>query len=152
MNHSDFLVLGFNHTSFTVSQIESLKEYFCDILGFQLLSHAPRDKKTIQQITQVEGADIEVAFLQGPGHTIELIEYLEPEDKEKIVSRPCDAGFAHIALDVNDIFAAIKASKPFGFFPLGTPIVIGQGPNKGSRVAYLRNDDGVNIEFIEKQQ
>ena len=139
-----------NHTSFTVSNLKDLIEYFCEVLGFTLLSHAPRDQKTIEKISGVKGADIMVAFLQGPGHRIELIQYIGPDNCDKVECRPCDSGFAHIAYDVDDVDAAISASAPYSFLPIAEPVSIDQGPNKGCRVVYLRNEGGVNIEFIEK--
>ena len=32
--------------------------------------------------------------------------------------------------------------------PINTPIAINAGPNKGRKVAYLRDADGVTVEFI----
>jgi catechol 2,3-dioxygenase-like lactoylglutathione lyase family enzyme len=92
-----------------------------------------------------------IAYVRGAGHSIELIEYLEPADRDKVVARPCDTGFAHVAYDVDDMDAAVNASAEHGFTPLGTVYVIDRGPNAGSRVVYLRDDDGVTIEFIEKK-
>ncbi|MFT6583670.1 MAG: catechol 2,3-dioxygenase-like lactoylglutathione lyase family enzyme [Alphaproteobacteria bacterium] len=146
-----FSVLSANHTSFTVSDLDRSVGFFCDALGFALLSKAPRDAAIIRKITGVDGADIIVAYVEGPGgHRIELIEYLAPADRRKVVSRPCDTGFAHLAYDVDDIDAALAASALHGFQPLGAPVAINKGPNTGARVVYLRDDDGVTVEFIEK--
>jgi catechol 2,3-dioxygenase-like lactoylglutathione lyase family enzyme len=38
-----FRVLGTNHTSFTVSNLERTLGFFRDCLGFELISKAPRD-------------------------------------------------------------------------------------------------------------
>ena len=73
-----FRVLGTNHTSFTVSSLDRSVGFFRDCLKFKLISRAPRDPAVVQKITGVEGADMEIAFLQGPGHTVELIEYKAP--------------------------------------------------------------------------
>ena len=146
-----FTVLGANHTSFTVSNLDRTVAFFSEALGFAILSKAPRDSAPIQKITGVEGADIVVAYVEGPGgHRVELIEYLAPADRGKVVSRPCDTGYAHLAYDVDDIDAAISISAAHGFAPLGAPVIIDKGPNTGARVAYLRDEDGVTVEFIEK--
>ena len=110
MPQNDFTILRTNHTSFTVSDLDQTIGFFCDGLGFELLSRAPRDPKIIQQVTGVAGAEMEIAFVQGPGHRIELIQYLAPADRGRIESRPCDAGFAHLAYDVDDIDAAIATA------------------------------------------
>lgn len=142
-------VLGTNHTSFTVTDLDRTVGFFRDCLGFQLLNRAPRDPDIVSRITGVEGADMEIAFLRGPGCTIELIEYKAPANRGRVEARPCDAGFAHMAFDVDDVDAAIAAAKQHAVEPIGKPVPINDGPNKGRRVVYLRDPDGVTIEFIE---
>ena len=142
-------VLGTNHTSFTVTDLDRTVGFFRDCLGFQLLNRAPRDPEIVSKITGVEGADMEIAFLRGPGCTIELIEYKAPADRGRVEARPCDAGFAHMAFDVDDVDAAIAEAKKHRVEPIAPPVPINDGPNKGRRVVYLRDPDGVTIEFIE---
>ncbi|MBG04271.1 MAG: bleomycin resistance protein [Rhodospirillaceae bacterium] len=149
---SGFQVLRTNHTSFTVSDLDRTCGFFEDALGFEVISRAPRDPALIGQITGVEGADIEVAYVQGPGHRLELIQYLAPDDRRQVEAKPCDTGFAHLAFDVTDVDAAIAASQVFGFRPINPPAPIDKGPNAGSRVVYLRDLDGVTIEYIEKSE
>lgn len=152
MTTEGFRIFRTNHTSFTVTDLDDAVGFFCEALGFELLSRAPRDARVVERITGVDGADIEVAFVQGPGHRIELIQYHGPDGRGRVEGRPCDAGFAHVAYDVDDADAAIAAARRFSFRPLGDPVVIDKGPNAGNRVVYLRNDDGVTVEFIEKPE
>ena len=152
MKSQKFKVFRTNHTSFTVSSLDESIGFFCEALGFSLLSRAPRDPDVVQQISGIKGADIEVAFIQGPGHRIELIQYHGPNDRSRVESRPCDTGFAHIAYDVDNLDQAVNSSKIFSFFPIGDPVPIDKGPNAGSRVVYLRNSDGITVEFIEKPE
>jgi catechol 2,3-dioxygenase-like lactoylglutathione lyase family enzyme len=63
--------------------------------------------------------------------------------------RPCDSGFAHVAYDVDDVDAAVAASAPHQVLPIGAVTVIDKGPNAGRKVVYLRDPDGVTIEYIE---
>ncbi|MBT3770741.1 MAG: bleomycin resistance protein, partial [Acidiferrobacteraceae bacterium] len=119
-------------------------------LGFEVTSKAPRDPKKVSEITGIEGAQVMIAYVRGAGHSIELIEYLGPSDRTSVRPRPCDVGFAHLAYDVDDIDAAIDRSAEHGVFPIGLVTVIDQGPNRGGRVAYLRDSDGITIEFIQK--
>ena len=124
---------------------------FRDGFGFTVTSRAPRDPKTIEHIVGIAGADIEVAYVRGPGHSIELIEYKGPRDKGKVVARPCDTGFAHLAFDVRNLEAVVAAVAPYGLVPVAPPLTLTQGgPNAGSKIVYLRDPDGVTIELIEK--
>ena len=145
-----FKVIATNHTSFTVSDIDRSLAFFRDALGFEVTSKGPRSPSLIQAITGVEGAEVLIAYVRGPGHSIELIEYIKPETRSSVRPQPCDTGFSHIAYDVDDIDAAIKAARDHSVEPIGPVVAIDQGPHRGSRVAYLRDPDGITIEFIEK--
>jgi len=145
-----FNILATNHTSFTVSDLDRTLAFFRDGLGFEVTSRAPRDPVLIQAITGVADATLDIAYVRGPGHSLELIQYNSPADRGKVESRPCDTGFAHVAYDVDDIDAAIATSASFEVKPIGEVTTIDKGPNKGSRVCYLRDPDGITIEFIEK--
>ena len=145
-----FKVIATNHTSFTVSDIDRSLAFFRDALGFEVTSKGPRSPSLIQAITGVEGAEVLIAYVRGPGHSIELIEYIKPETRSSVRPQPCDTGFSHIAYDVDDIDAAIKAARDHSVEPIGPVVAIDQGPNRGSRVAYLRDPDVITIQFIEK--
>jgi catechol 2,3-dioxygenase-like lactoylglutathione lyase family enzyme len=145
-----FQVLSFNHTAFTVSDLDAVIPFFRDLLGFELTSRAPRDGRLIARMTAIAGVDIEIAYVNGPGHRIELIEYKAPDDREVVVPRLCDSGAAHVALNVTGIEDLVAASPAFGLSAVGEIIEIDAGPNKGSKVVYLRGPDGITVEYIQK--
>ena len=148
----DFKVLATNHTSFTVSNLDRITAFFRDALGFEVTDKAPRDPRAMESISGVVGAEVMIAYVRGPGHSLELIEYTSPGERGAVRPRPCDVGFAHVAFDVDDIDAAIAASEPHGVNPVAQPVTIDQGPNRGGKVAYLRDWDGITIEFIQLPQ
>lgn len=140
---------GFNHTAFVLSDLDRAIGFFRDSLGFELTSRAPRDKKAIQDMTGLAGADIEVAYLHGFGHGIELIRYIAPTDRGQALPKIYQDGAGHIALDVEDAEAAVDAAASYGLTPIGEIITIDQGPNSGRKVVYLQSVEGLSIEFIE---
>jgi catechol 2,3-dioxygenase-like lactoylglutathione lyase family enzyme len=144
-----FRVLGTNHTSFTVSNLDRSIGFLRDCLRFEVISRGPRDPAIVSRITGVEGAEMTIAFLKAPGHTLELIEYRAPASKGKVDARPCDTGFAHVAFNVDNADAAVAAAAQYGVKPISPPVTIDQGPNKGRKVCYLRDWDGITIELIE---
>lgn len=144
-----FRILGTNHTSFTVSDLERSIAFLRDCLGFKVVSKAPRDPALVSRITGVAGADMMIAFVKAPGHTLELIEYRAPATKGKVSARPCDTGFAHVAFNVDDAQAAVDAASGYGVQAICAPVTIDQGPNKGRKVVYVRDWDGITFEFIE---
>ena len=146
----NYKVLSTNHTSFTVSDLEWSLSFFRDILGFEVTSKAPRDPRAIQHITGVKDAEVMIAYVRGPGHSVELIQYLRPDCEAKPHFSPNDVGFAHLAFDIDNIDAAVIAAKKFGVDPIAAPYVSDAGPNAGSKVVYLRDPDGITIELIQK--
>jgi glyoxylase I family protein len=147
---SNFRVLRTNHTSFTVSNLDRTLGFFRDALGFEVTSRAPRNPRLIEAITGVKGAEVVIAYVRGPGHDVELIEYTAPAERTCVRPRPCDVGFAHVAYDVDDLDAALAAAAKHAFKPLGPPTAVDEGPNRGLRVAYLRDPDGITVELIQK--
>ena len=147
---SAYHILATNHTSFTVSNLDQTIPFYTDVLGFELLHRGPRDPDFTERVVGVPGAVIEVAYLQGPGHRLELIQYHAPKERLQLDSRPCDTGFAHIAFDVDDIDAVLSAAKQAGVEPIGPPQSLNAGPNKGGKVVYTRDPDGITVEFIQK--
>jgi catechol 2,3-dioxygenase-like lactoylglutathione lyase family enzyme len=145
------IVVATNHTSFTVADLSRAIALFRDGLGFQLTSRAGRDPQSIATITGVGGAEVEIAYLRRSDHTVELIEYRAPPDRQTVECRPCDVGFAHLAFDVHNIDLAIDRLALHGARAISPPYVnkIG-GPNAGVRVSYLQTPDKITIELIEK--
>jgi len=146
---SDFRVLGTNHTSFTVSSIDDTLRFFRDVLGFPTTEKLVRDPVMAAEVTGIPRASITVVFVDAPGHRLEFIEYDNPPDRIVLTARPCDAGFSHIALDVDDIDAAVAAAAAHGFKANGSIQTSDKGPNAGRRIVYITNDDGLSIEFIQ---
>ena len=144
-----FVLKGFNHTGVIVTDLDRAIGFFRDLLGFELLSRAPRDPALIGRMTGLPAPQVEIAHLQGPGHRVELIRYAT--DGVRGREQPCvyDDGAAHIALDVDDVEAAVKAAAAHGLEPVGEIIAIDAGPNRGRQVVYLQSAYGLLIEFIQ---
>ena len=61
------------------------------------------------RLMNVPGADIEIAYVRAPGHSLELIEYRAPASKSKVEARSCDTGAFHVAFDVDNLEAALAS-------------------------------------------
>jgi catechol 2,3-dioxygenase-like lactoylglutathione lyase family enzyme len=83
------------------------------------------------------------------GHKIELLEYLAPPQRKGHTLRPCDIGSAHVALIVDDLGVILNAIDASGWKAAGKPQVLHSGPNAGKRVVYVRDPDGITIEFMQ---
>ena len=153
---ADFRVLGVGHTSFTVSDIERSVAMFRQLLGFELVDQAYGVPAVTESLTGIAGAQIKLAFLCAPdGHVIELIQYVtlgqyvRPAPGGRVEARPCDPGFAHIALNVDDLDAAVRAARAMGLELYNRIAALATEGAEGARAAYLKDWDGVTIEFME---
>jgi catechol 2,3-dioxygenase-like lactoylglutathione lyase family enzyme len=145
---ASFELNGFNHTGVIVTDLDRAIGFFRDLLGFELLSRAPRDPGLIGRMTGLPAPEVEIAHLQGPGHRIELIRYAGARGRNLERPRVYDDGAAHVALDVDDVAAAVVAAARHGLEPVGEIIAIDEGPNRGRKVVYLQSGYGLLIELI----
>ncbi|UIF90007.1 VOC family protein [Cupriavidus sp. UYPR2.512] len=145
---TECLVESVNHTSFTVTDLDRVLSFLCDGLGLRLLDLSPRDPKTMQLIVGVKGVENVTAFVQAPGHRIELIKYSKPDDLQIHVIRPCDTGSSHLAFNVKDIDATVARAAEYQFAPVNDPLPVSAGPNVGFFCAYLRDPHGLTFEVI----
>jgi glyoxylase I family protein len=149
MNGGQFRIHAVDHTGLTVSNLERSLAFWRDVLGFEL-SHRPHQTGQLaSEITGVPGAEISIAVLKGYGHKIELLEYLAPFGRKKIGLRPCDVGFVHVALAVDNLDAVLNTIAASGWEAAGKPQTLAAGPNAGKRVIYVRDPDGTTIEFMQ---
>jgi catechol 2,3-dioxygenase-like lactoylglutathione lyase family enzyme len=129
---------------FTVVDIDRATAMFTDLFGYEVVSLGGRNPKGVARLTGVADADIMVAHLRHPELIgIELIAYMTPLEKHRATGRPCDAGYTHLTYDVSDLDLMMEKAAAHDLLPVGQ--VVGKGP----RVVYLRDPDGINIEFIE---
>jgi catechol 2,3-dioxygenase-like lactoylglutathione lyase family enzyme len=145
-------VLAADHTGITVSNLERSLTFWRDVLGFELSHVAHQTGEMASEITGVDGAEIKLAVVKVPGgHKIELLEYLAPAERKRHVGlRPCDVGFVHVAIIVDDLNTTLNAINSAGWKAAGKPQVLLSGPNAGKRVVYVRDPDGTTIEFMQR--
>jgi catechol 2,3-dioxygenase-like lactoylglutathione lyase family enzyme len=146
----DYAVTSTFHTGLTVANLDRAIAFFRDVLGFQVDEPLAADAPFIERLTGVvttRGARL--AFVKGPGHTFELLEYLRPTDGRAEGLRPCDPGFAHITFTVEGIDALVAACGRAGFAPYRQVVTLDDEGMRGTRVVYLRGPDNISVEFIE---
>lgn len=147
-----FRIIAADHTGITVSNLERSLTFWRDVLGFEPSHTAHQTGEMASEITGVAGAEIKLAVVKAPGgYKIELLEYLAPAERKRYVDvRPCDVGFVHIALVVDDLDAILNAINASGWKAAGKPQTLQSGPNAGKRVVYVRDPDGTTIEFMQQ--
>ena len=149
MSTTPFHIVATDHTGFTVANIERSLVFWQDLLGFKLSHRAHHTGDLASEVTGVPGAEISIAVLKGYGHKIELLEYHAPPDRKRADLRPCDVGSVHVALLVDNLDAVLSAIAGLGWKAAGKPQTLKSGPNAGKRVVYIRDPDGITIEFMQ---
>jgi catechol 2,3-dioxygenase-like lactoylglutathione lyase family enzyme len=150
LSTTPFRIIAADHTGFTVSNLERSLEFWQNVLGFELSHRTHQTGELASEITGVPGAEISLAVLKAPGHKIELLEYNAPADRRQHVDlRPCDVGHIHVALTVEDLDAVLNKIAASGWKAAGKPQTLQTGPNAGKRVLYVRDPDGITIEFMQ---
>src|SRR5256885_1558109 len=96
------MITGFNHTSFTVADMEKSVRFWTEMLGFKAASVSPREGQWQEEVTGILGASLLVAHLYGHGHHIEFIQYLAGAISGD-APPPALRGAAHVCLETDDI-------------------------------------------------
>ena len=142
------MITGFNHTSFTVANVDRAVQFWTEGLGFRATSVSERTGDWQGQVTGIPGAKLKIAHLVGYGHHMEFIEYLQTPDNS-VTLQPNGAGVAHVCLEVEDIGSTINTLATMGATPQGKLIEVDSGPFTGCRAIYMRDPNGVIIELEE---
>ena len=142
------MITSVNHTSFTVSDLDRSIAFYRDLLGMELMSLAGRDPAFVEKVTGIPGANLKVAYLQAPGHRMELIQYFSPPGK-KLELQTNNVGCAHLAFNVDDLPKMYVEMKAKGVHFKSAPQEVSAGPNKGTLTVYFTDPDGITLEFLQ---
>ena len=144
-------VVAMAHTGITVSNLDRSIAFYRDVLGFRVKSQLECEGDIYQEITGVPNAAMRIAYVEAPGHTLELLEYTSPADRTRVESRPCDPGALHIAFRVKNIDGLMEAVRKAGVEPASpyVPAFPEGHRSRGLKAVYARDPDGVVIEFTE---
>lgn len=145
-------IIGADHTSFTVANLERSLEFYVELLGFEVINLRPGiTSQYFRDIIGFPDGVINSAYLTipGTGHRLELFEYVQPRGVPADV-RTNNPGSAHVAYLVDDVRALYAELKEKGVRFRTPPVEINAGPNKGGVAVYMLDPDGITIELFEK--
>src|SRR4051812_21473582 len=109
-------ITGVRHGGITVSSLDRSLEFYCGLLGLELLWRRLYAEREITRIVGVpEATAIEVAMLRVPGSDldVELLEYHGCE-RHPGSARPCDYGTGHFCVFVTGIDALYEELRSRG--------------------------------------
>ena len=119
-------IVGAHHTSYTVSNIERSKRFYCDLLGCELLWEREIVDKYFRDIVAFPDSVVKAAELRIPGsdHVLELFEYVHPRGAKPDMSTN-NPGSSHLAFLVDDLRAAYEELSA-----KGVKFQVGAGRNR----------------------
>jgi catechol 2,3-dioxygenase-like lactoylglutathione lyase family enzyme len=142
------LIQSFDHTSFTVADIERAVGFWRDVMGFAVADLSLREGDWLGAVVGVPGARCRIAHLHGHGAHIEFIQYLTPAGGD-VTGPPNRPGTAHVAFLVEDIEALVTRMLEAGASEQGRIARCGSGPATGCLAVYLKDPNGIIIELAE---
>lgn len=150
-----------DHVGLTVPDLDAAVRFYSEVIGGHELyrigpfdaAEMPRmkdDRDWTEAHINVAGARLTIAMLQvGPNLMLELFQYEKPADQRRTPPRNCDWGGHHVAFKVADLEVAKKYLAGKGCKVMAGPIVLDQGPCATTRVNYVLDPWGNQLELVE---
>jgi catechol 2,3-dioxygenase-like lactoylglutathione lyase family enzyme len=150
-----------DHVALTVPNLDAAVRFYCDVFGgHELYRLGPFDSAEIPRMDDgrdwseahinVAGAKLTIAMLSiGPNLMLELFQYDLPAQRNTHPPRNCDLGAHHIAFKVENLEAAKSYLAEHGCKVMAGPIVLDQGPCATTRVNYVLDPFGNQLELVE---
>ncbi|MCP4751913.1 MAG: VOC family protein [Proteobacteria bacterium] len=140
------MMKAIHHTAISTPDLDRLKTFYCDLLGFEVESEFgwPVGIKESDSILGLKDTAAKVAMLKLGDFRLELFQFSSPEPKPSDPNRPVvDHGLTHLAFAVEDIQAEydrlVEAGMTFHCPPT----------NIGAVVTYGRDPDGNVVELMQ---
>ena len=150
---SAWTIDGARHAGITVSDLDRSLEFYCGLLGLELLWRRLYEEREITRIVGVpEATGLEIAMLRVPesDFDVELIQYHGCESPSGS-SPPSHHGTGHFCVFVTGIDALYDDLLARGVtFRSDGPVEMGAGPNKGGKSLYSLDPDGYIFEFHQR--
>jgi catechol 2,3-dioxygenase-like lactoylglutathione lyase family enzyme len=139
---------GVHHVAISTPDIERLKNFYVDQLGFESVAELewPKGTKMSDTIQNLENSSAKLAMLRIGNAYVELFQYSSPQPAPVNPARPvCDHGITHICLDVTGVDAEYERLKAAGMEFHSEP----QWVSDDCKTVYGRDPDGNVVELQE---
>lgn len=141
-----FTLTGVHHVGLTVRDIAASVAWYQQVFGLTAGPVNHGEGEALSTALQVPGAVLSFSMIQVGSTRIEFLQYHEPPGKGFDRTNG-DIGSAHVCFEVNDIDAAYQELQSRGAVFSSTPNQLTEGALTGSRWAYLRDPDGIQLEI-----
>jgi len=138
-----------HHIGITVGDLERAIAFWERLLAVSSRNRRVLDGPQVGVMVGYPGVRIDSCWLDIPGGVaLELLQYLDRDD-EQYDPGTAHPGNVHICLHVDDMDAMHAHAVACGASPVSAvPIEVKAGPRAGTRLAYLRDPEGVTLELV----
>ena len=138
-------IVGLQHASITVSNLERSIEFYSDILGMDYLGNQVMPAKQVYDIFGLQGVGVRYAWLRaGRSGVIELFEF-DPPDETPAEIQPARIGHLYFALQVRHLDSMYRELMKQGVKGMVEPMHL----QVGTRIAFIKDPDGLIVELID---
>jgi catechol 2,3-dioxygenase-like lactoylglutathione lyase family enzyme len=139
------MIVGLHHVAIGVDDFDKALTFYTEALGFEVVQQSDFDNDANANLAiGLDGIKAKMAMLKAPNAFVELWQYSQPAPKD-LRSRPCDYGYPHIALQVDDIQAEYDRLKTHGMEFVGEVVHF----SDDASAIYGRDPSGNIIELYE---
>jgi glyoxylase I family protein len=142
------MIRDFHHTVLLVSDFGRSIDFYCDVLGFELISHdEDRRGPFLDQMFALDGVVIKLALVRGGGEIIELIEPVAPAELLVTDASTANYGIARLGFEVEQIEAMVSDLRGKGVEFLSEIVDMTVGHYAGGKVVFFKDPDGILLEL-----
>ncbi len=138
-----------HHVGISVQDLDRSVRFWEGLIGVRSRDRSTLDGPLLGRLVGYPDVRIERCWIDLPdGLALELLHYLD-RDEEPYPSGTAHPGNVHVCLKVADMDHAHDHAVSCGAVPVAAPILVPAGPSAGTRIAYLKDPDGVTIELVQ---
>lgn len=134
------MIVGIHHVAIGVPDFEQGLAFYTEAFGFEVVQRSEWDRDFPQGDAAIglPQTAAKMAMLKAPNAFVELWQYSNPNPQDKR-QRPCDFGYPHFALQVDDIDSEYQRLQTVGM------TFVGPVQNFGDTSAVYGNDPFGNV-------
>jgi glyoxylase I family protein len=137
------------HIGICVAELPRSLAFYRDGLGFREVGRYSAGDEATERLLEVDGAQLELVYLERDGVRIELLHYPSPGHVGSGERRPMNAlGLTHLSFAVQDLDRVGRAIEKAGGRLLEETRSVFKSGNQG---LFALDPDGTRIELIERQ-
>lgn len=143
-----FHVLGVHHIGVTVRDMKRSFDWYSRMFDVVPGPVSEGSGEALSRSVQVKDAELSFSMIMIGNTRLEFLEYHHPEGKDFDRSNG-DVGSTHVCLEVSNLDAAYRDLVAKGASFNAPPVTLDSGVLIGSKWAYLRDPDGIQLEIWE---